>query len=140
MEGDESKAKKRVLPQWMTEDKADAKKPFMREVKRKKGGSPRKCTVYCMNEKELVDCALEILSKSIKEQDHEVESEAAVEDYRGESCKDRDEEPQTAPEASRSPKRTSSPPKDLASNTAGAESLSDEEDDPLKYVREIFFS
>ncbi|XP_040201597.1 cell cycle regulator of non-homologous end joining isoform X2 [Rana temporaria] len=63
MDDDGSKAKKRVLPQWMTEDKVDTKKPFPTNVKRKKYRSPRKSTVYCMNEKELVDYALEIINK-----------------------------------------------------------------------------
>ncbi|XP_077325308.1 cell cycle regulator of non-homologous end joining isoform X3 [Lithobates pipiens] len=137
MDGDESKAKKRVLPQWMTEDKVDTKEPFSRNVKRKKYRSPRKSTVYCMNEKELVDYALEIINKSKKEQGSEAET--AIEGDEAESCKDRDEKPQTPSEGAHSPKLAPSSPKKL-SNTNLPETLSDEEDDPLKYVREIFFS
>ncbi|KAM5172337.1 cell cycle regulator of non-homologous end joining isoform 1-T2 [Mantella aurantiaca] len=140
MEDDKSKVKKRVLPQWMREDKADTKKLFKKEVKRKKDRSPRKCTVYCMNEKELVDYALEILSKSKKERDNETETEAAIEGDKMKICEGRSEEPQTSTKASHSSKLTSSPPKDLTNSTALNESQSDDEDDPLKYVREIFFS
>ncbi|XP_040201596.1 cell cycle regulator of non-homologous end joining isoform X1 [Rana temporaria] len=137
MDDDGSKAKKRVLPQWMTEDKVDTKKPFPTNVKRKKYRSPRKSTVYCMNEKELVDYALEIINKSKKEGGSEAET--ATQEDKVESCKDGDENPQTPSEGTRSPKLTPSPPKKL-SNTNLPETLSDEEDDPLKYVREIFFS
>ncbi|XP_073477885.1 cell cycle regulator of non-homologous end joining [Aquarana catesbeiana] len=138
MDGDESKAKKRVLPQWMTEDKVDTKKPFSRNVKRKKYRSPRKSTVYCMNEKELVDYALEIINKSKKEQGGDAET--VIERDEAESCKNRDEKPQTSSEGTQSPKLTPSPPKKLSNTTNLPETLSDEEDDPLKYVREIFFS
>ncbi|CAI9549610.1 unnamed protein product [Staurois parvus] len=123
----------------MMEDKAHTKKPLTRDVKKRKYRSPRKSTVYCMNEKELVDYALQILNKSKKDRGSEAETEASVEGDKVESYKDGDKKPQTPPEASCSPKLTQSPPKN-SSNTTLPETVSDEEDDPLKFVREIFFS
>ncbi|XP_075458673.1 cell cycle regulator of non-homologous end joining [Ascaphus truei] len=67
MEGAESGAKKRILPQWMTEEKAITAKLQAKELKRKKDTSPRTRTVYCMNEMELVEYALEVLNEDSRQ-------------------------------------------------------------------------
>ncbi|XP_072256271.1 cell cycle regulator of non-homologous end joining [Pyxicephalus adspersus] len=139
MDSNESKAKKRILPQWMTEDKPITKKPCASGVK-KKDRSPQKRTIYCMNEKELVDYALEILHKSKIEQDSELEAETDIEEEKTKDlCTDKDEISPTSPEASCSQKLTLSRPKDLTNHSVLSNTKSDD-DDPLKYVREIFFS
>ncbi|KAJ1166473.1 hypothetical protein NDU88_006873 [Pleurodeles waltl] len=68
MELPESKAKKRMLPTWMNETKTDGKECRSKRVKKKKKPllrSPKKQVVYCMNEAELVEVALEVLNRVV---------------------------------------------------------------------------
>ncbi|XP_068129142.1 cell cycle regulator of non-homologous end joining [Hyperolius riggenbachi] len=137
----ESKAKKRVLPHWMREDEANVKKQCTKDVKRKKAASAKKCILYCMNEKELVDYALEIVNKGKKDEEIREEAEADTEYNEKEECRGTEEKPKTPlPEASHASQLTPPLSKEMAKDTAQAGGVSDEEDDPLKYVREIFFS
>ncbi|XP_053318681.1 cell cycle regulator of non-homologous end joining-like [Spea bombifrons] len=135
MEEEESKEKKRVLPQWMTDAKSDSNRA--RDLKRKKVISPRKQPVYCMNEMELVACALEIINQGKRFVDTE---EVGLDEQS-------DDLPAGTPAGTSStyiPPPTNkenprSPIKGFRKPTAGVRS-DDDDDDPLKFVREIFFS
>ncbi|XP_075066529.1 cell cycle regulator of non-homologous end joining [Mixophyes fleayi] len=141
MDGAESMVTKRVLPQWMTDDKADTKKLCTRDVKRRKEVSPRKRIVYCMNEKELVECALEILTEDKRQRDSEKKTAAIIQGDEPGADKEREEEPQIPPEGTSSFLKIIPPlSKDLGPSTTESGTHSDQDDDPIKYVREIFFS
>ncbi|XP_075715918.1 cell cycle regulator of non-homologous end joining [Rhinoderma darwinii] len=128
MDGAESRVKKRILPTWMTDDNSGPKKPRATETRKKTHVSSRKRTVYCMNEKELVECALEILSPGKAQRDLEERTKAEEE-----LCPDTDKNPLIPPYPEK-PKTI--PP--LSNNSD--DGMRDPDDDPLKYVREIFFS
>ncbi|XP_069822912.1 cell cycle regulator of non-homologous end joining isoform X2 [Dendropsophus ebraccatus] len=130
MDDAETKGKKRVLPSWMTDDNSGRKKPRPTEPRKKKTQvSPRRRTVYCMNEKELVECALEVLDQNKIQRDIETKAEPA--EYKEDPSPDTDseEKPPISPVAEKP--RTIPPPPEVSE---------DSDDDPLKYVREIFFS
>ncbi|XP_053574949.1 cell cycle regulator of non-homologous end joining [Bombina bombina] len=135
MEGAESNTKKRVLPLWMTEDKAKnlrspPKKPKKKEI------FPRKRTVYCMSEMELVEYALQILHESRGQKRNDV---TIIPETSEES--ESEMEPNTLPsKATCSHVISTSPSKDLENNQLAPQTNYDSDDDPLKFVREIFFS
>lgn len=164
METPKSENKKRVLPSWMTAPVNERKVVSVKTAKRKQRAArqvgaatraPATATVYCMNEAEMVDVALGILIESRKqERPWERPSLEAT------------DKPQLSPPCSTSP-HTSSPEssqssreeEDSRSNSPALglsppqgpevsdspccrspEGEEEEEEDPLKYVREIFFS
>ncbi|KAM8974603.1 cell cycle regulator of non-homologous end joining [Pelodytes ibericus] len=134
MDEAESRLKKRVLPQWMTQETIN--RTAERGVKRTKVISPRKRTVHCMNERELVDYARKIISKS---KIHlESEDEGVMQIHQEEKS----EEPVTKPLHAVCRSRQTPPPpaKGFQTTAATSGAPSDSEDDPLKFVREIFFS
>nr|XP_033806909.1 cell cycle regulator of non-homologous end joining isoform X3 [Geotrypetes seraphini] len=112
--------KRRVLPRWMTESedrsRAQAAKPKKRrkaEAQPKNKCSSRTVTVYCMNEAELVGMALSVLNSR--------------------------EEPAKSPMVSSKVTEVSLKETACSSPRDGSGSQ-DEEEDPLKFVREIFFN
>ncbi|XP_044133834.1 cell cycle regulator of non-homologous end joining-like [Bufo gargarizans] len=133
MDDTESKIKKRVLPSWMIDDNSHPKKRCTTEAKgrKKTQGSSRNRTVYCMNEKELVECALEILNQGKVHRDIEEKNESELQEDKEDSSLDTDidKKPVISP-ASDKPQTIP-----LSSD----ELKHDSDDDPLKYVREIFF-
>lgn len=144
MEMSESKAKKRMLPPWMSEAKADGKEDQSKRVKKKKPliRSPKKQVVYCMNEAELVEAALEVLSRNYKKED-------TVEDMlKVESDPESPSRPTELQASSRTNKDTThlpienspSSPLEPDLQNSGSRDPLDEDDDPLKFVREIFFN
>ncbi|KAM4036926.1 cell cycle regulator of non-homologous end joining [Anomaloglossus baeobatrachus] len=130
----DSAVKRRVLPAWMTDDHSAAKKPHTAEPWRRKtpvvSGSSRKKTVYCMNEKELVECALEVLSRGKEERKDKEKTKA--EDYK-EAAPSPDTGSEKKPPTSPGSERPRTPP-------PSCNDSHDPDNDPLKYVREIFFS
>ncbi|OBS80272.1 hypothetical protein A6R68_21530 [Neotoma lepida] len=148
--------KKRVLPSWMTAPVDERKVLSVKTPKRKRMAAvqvgaatraPATKTVYCMNEAEMVDVALEILIEGRKQEKPPLVATDKL---------------QLSPPCSESP-HTSSPgsssEEEGSGNSSPALSLSPsqgpeatdspcsrspkeekEEEDVLKYVREIFFS
>ncbi|XP_077122903.1 cell cycle regulator of non-homologous end joining [Ranitomeya variabilis] len=123
-----SAVKRRLLPSWMTADNSAPKKPHSAEPRKRKkevSVSSRKRTVYCMNERELVECALEVLSQSkVQREDEEKSKKEAASPAAGRE--------ETPPTAAGSEKPRTKPP--------SCNDSDDPDNDPLKYVREIFFS
>ncbi|KAE8613335.1 hypothetical protein XENTR_v10007672 [Xenopus tropicalis] len=133
METVESKGKKRVLPEWMKEENVGTNISSTKNLKRKKeNSSPKRLTVYCMNERELVACALEILSEEKRRNasDMAAITEASEDQQSGES------------QATSPANQTSSP--EVVPSTSKAptvpETDSDSDDDALRLIREIFFT
>ncbi|CAJ0949919.1 unnamed protein product [Ranitomeya imitator] len=158
-----SAVKRRLLPSWMTDDNSAPKKPHSAEPRRRKtqvSVSSRKRTVYCMNERELVECALEVLSQVLRREGSEPLEGAAVHNgvigvttprlQQGAlpyimSKVQREEEKSKNEAASPSAGREETPPTAAGSEKPRTKPPScndsdDPDDDPLKYVREIFFS
>ncbi|XP_054844950.1 cell cycle regulator of non-homologous end joining [Eublepharis macularius] len=135
-------AKKRILPVWMMEKIAvPARKLAEGRTKRRKKVWTRTETVYCMNEAELVDAALCILAEKCK--DREVES-ASSEDEAQDPLQVvadplRNSVSRCDSTGSRSPATSPKAP-DKREASACSEKTKSEDDDALKYVREIFFS
>ncbi|KAJ6656357.1 hypothetical protein lerEdw1_003860 [Lerista edwardsae] len=138
-------AKKRTLPLWMTKTAAEpAGLADLKAKRRKKAAVARAETVYCMNEAELVDMALCILAEDCKEKEAEI---IAPEDDISPPWSVPTEPPQTALSSSKAkiPTTTSKLPSKLETSGCNEKRKSDkddedENDDALKYVREIFFS
>ncbi|KAG8438701.1 hypothetical protein GDO86_005043 [Hymenochirus boettgeri] len=134
----ETAVKKRVLPPWMTDSTASLKTSPPKKYKKKKvnsSGSSKTRTVYCMNEAELVECALEFLKgeNRLNAMDMELVDERS-EDQESE------EEQQTSPITEfSSPESKPSSSKEPKNSPKGWESHPDSDEDPLKLVREIFF-
>ncbi|XP_069484882.1 cell cycle regulator of non-homologous end joining [Ambystoma mexicanum] len=135
----DSKAKKRMLPVWMIGAGTDGKEDHAKKVKRRKKQaieSPMKQTVYCMNEEELVEAALEVLSRSYK-QNNADENNVKVKGDQG--------SPSASLEASLMSEdiTVGDSPSSLLHTflpRSGSQDPLEEDDDPLKYVREIFFN
>ncbi|XP_036616892.1 cell cycle regulator of non-homologous end joining [Trichosurus vulpecula] len=145
-------SKKRDLPPWMTAQVAVRKPvPIWRPTKRRKttvksaGASsslPPIRTVYFMNEAELVDVALGILVECCKQEkplEHtlllgtdKAQTTQPESPWASESSSDGEEEVNDAPRTSPSSKQEYS--------ASGHKKNSEEDEDALKYVREIFFS
>ncbi|XP_028928630.1 cell cycle regulator of non-homologous end joining [Ornithorhynchus anatinus] len=134
--------RRRLLPSWMTsgppEGKAEEDAAVVAAPAEESLGEAR--TVYCMNEAELVEAALEILTESQeRERPPEPPSPAGSESPRL---------PSAQPESPWSPEGSgdASPDTDLAprgpvgSQEEEEEEKEEDEEDDMKYVREIFFS
>ncbi|NP_001233721.1 cell cycle regulator of non-homologous end joining [Cricetulus griseus] len=154
METLKSENKKRVLPSWMTAPVDEKRELSVKTPKRKKIAAgqvglatraPVMKTVYCMNEAEMVDVALGILIEGRKQEEPTLVAP---------------DKPQPSPPYSASP-HTSSPGSSSEKEDSGnrwpalglspshgpeaadspcSRSPEEEEEDALKYVREIFFS
>ncbi|XP_041531275.1 cell cycle regulator of non-homologous end joining [Microtus oregoni] len=151
-----SENKKRILPSWMTAPEDERRELSAKTPKRKRRAAvqegvatraPATKTVYCMNEAEMVDVALGILIEGRKQETASLVTtdklqlsppysasphtsspgSSSEEEGSGSSSPALDPSPSQAPEAADSP--CSSSPKEEK-----------EEEDVLKYVREIFFS
>ncbi|XP_063164712.1 cell cycle regulator of non-homologous end joining [Candoia aspera] len=126
-------AKKRILPAWMTRKTVEpAQWAEMRPKRRKSTALARTETVYCMNEAELVDMALCILAENCKATEGDlISSESEVQELQQELtiCTNIAKDP---------PVRSTSP--DQSASSCSEETKREEDDDALKYVREIFFT
>ncbi|XP_037369633.1 cell cycle regulator of non-homologous end joining [Talpa occidentalis] len=159
MESLKSNTKKRVLPSWMTTQVTQKSKGWATTPKRSRTTAaaakgdirlPAAKTVYCMNEAELVDVALGILIEGRKQEKLLEQPFLAGADR-----------PELSPTGSGSPSASSSgssggsededngedalPPGGSPSQGPGGSasacpSSPGEDEDVLKYVREIFFS
>ncbi|XP_068943383.1 cell cycle regulator of non-homologous end joining [Petaurus breviceps papuanus] len=147
-------SKKRDLPPWMTTQVAVRKSlPTWRPDKRRKttvqsadasSSLPPLRTVYLMNEAELVDVALGILVECHKQEkplEHilllgtdKAETTQPKPPWASESCSDGEEEVNDAPRISPSSKQ------EYSASGHKKNSEDKEDEDALKYVREIFFS
>ncbi|XP_048358435.1 cell cycle regulator of non-homologous end joining [Sphaerodactylus townsendi] len=136
-------AKKRILPAWMTERRTEPAQKWaeMRRKRRKKVWT-RTETVYCMNEAELVDAALCVLAEKSKGREVEMTS-----------SEDEAQEPQQVmvdPQwtsvsgcgdaGAQSHGNESETLNKLSVSACNKKTKPDEDDDALKFVREIFFT
>ncbi|XP_019370525.1 PREDICTED: modulator of retrovirus infection homolog [Gavialis gangeticus] len=142
MEASASTAKKRVLPSWMIAGVAEQREtmPPARPKRRKKAAEAGTVTVYCMNEAELVTVALGILAENLKCKEREDKVLSENEEEQG--CQQLQIDPQWSPattSGSRTPK-SGTKPQTEALGCADRTVSEDEDDDVLKYVREIFFT
>ncbi|XP_068258010.1 cell cycle regulator of non-homologous end joining isoform X2 [Nyctibius grandis] len=138
--------RRRLLPAWMGaagDERAAAAAPLPRTGRRQAAVAPRAAAaVYCMNEAELVDVALEVLAENLRCEEDEKRAQSGSEEEQ--------ELPPTPTEAPGSTAGTEggsnhslafpSPPDAGAGADAERTGWEDSEDDALKYVREIFFS
>uniref|UniRef100_A0A8C0GLY4 Uncharacterized protein n=1 Tax=Chelonoidis abingdonii TaxID=106734 RepID=A0A8C0GLY4_CHEAB len=147
------KAKKRVLPPWMAAREVEPRKTMsaVRAKRVKKPAVARTMTVYCMNEAELVDVALGVLAEVSTEAcwsiflpkqqfPNEMEGNVPSETKEEQESQQTPMEPQWSPASSGG---ASTPRPCAQPDTSGCTSRTDtedDEDDALKYVREIFFS
>ncbi|XP_029453102.1 cell cycle regulator of non-homologous end joining [Rhinatrema bivittatum] len=132
MDVGDRKAKSRVLPQWMTSERKEASTAQAAKP-RKAGEQPEKCTlrkvtVYCMNEAELVGEALCVLNRSLGCSDNDT------------LWKEERAEPPQCPAVGSEVTDVSSPRKPTCSSPRDGSGSQDEDNDPLKFVREIFFN
>ncbi|XP_066490384.1 cell cycle regulator of non-homologous end joining [Tiliqua scincoides] len=137
-------AKKRILPPWMTKRVNEpAGLTNLGAKRRKKAAFVRTETIYCMNEAELVDMALCILAEDCtgKEADFIAPEDEVPKAQPGPT------EPQHSAASSSKANITtigSNLPNKLeslgCSEKIKSDKEDDEDDDALKYVREIFFS
>ncbi|CAN2387190.1 hypothetical protein PRIEUP_LOCUS8224 [Pristimantis euphronides] len=132
MDDPESKVKRRVLPCWMTAGNGSRGKSC---TTRSEKSPSRKRTVYCMNEKELVESALEILSQGRAQKDSEEKTKAVEPDSKADPFSDTDSEKKLPIFPAAKKPRTAPPSSDDSDHPKKGS-----DDDALKYVREIFFS
>ncbi|XP_033018429.1 cell cycle regulator of non-homologous end joining isoform X2 [Lacerta agilis] len=136
-------AAKRILPAWMTKRVTEpAQQVGMKPKRRKKAALAKFETIYCMNEAELVDAALCIMAENCMAKEAETTSS------------DESQEPEQMLEnpvcssvsgshqGRRTPNVGSKPPKELKDLGCSEKTKceQEEEEDALKYVREIFFT
>lgn len=160
METLKSNNKKRVLPSWMTAQVAERRVMPVKTPKQRRmvagpaaaAGTPAMKTVYCMNEAEMVDVALGILIECRKQEKPREQSPLVDADKLelsptcsvsphtsspGSSSSSSEEEDGGKDEATRG----LSPSQRLGASSSACRSPKEaEEEDVLKYVREIFFS
>ncbi|XP_077687760.1 cell cycle regulator of non-homologous end joining isoform X1 [Eretmochelys imbricata] len=138
------KAKKRVLPPWMAVREVEPRKTrsAVRFKRAKKPAVARTVTVYCMNEAELVDVALGVLAENCKYK--EMEGNIPSETEGEQEGQQTPTEPQWSPASSGGASTPRPGPEPHAQpdalGCASRTDTEDDEDDALKYVREIFFS
>ncbi|XP_072508798.1 cell cycle regulator of non-homologous end joining [Notamacropus eugenii] len=144
-------SKKRDLPPWMTAQVAVRKSvPMWRPTKRRKStvqsahassNLPSIRTVYFMNEAELVDVALGILVECRK-QEKPLEHTLLLGTDKAQTTQP--ESPWASESSSNEEEVNDAPPRSLSSkqecSTFDHKKNSEEDEDALKYVREIFFS
>lgn len=151
-----SENKKRVLPSWMTAPEDERRVLPARTPKRKRTAAvqvgaaaraPATKTVYCMNEAEMVDVALEILIEGRKQEKPTLVAADKLQLSPPCSASPHPSSPGSSSEdegsGNSSPALGLSPSQGPeAANSACSRSPEEEkeEEDVLKYVREIFFS
>lgn len=151
-----SENKKRVLPSWMTAPVDERRVLPARTPKRKRTAAeqvgaaartPATKTVYCMNEAEMVDVALEILIEGRKQEKPSLVATDKLQLSPPCSASPHPSSPGSSSEdegsGNSSPALGLSPSQGPeAANSACSRSPEEEkeEEDVLKYVREIFFS
>lgn len=152
-----SENKKRVLPSWMTAPEDERRVLPARTPKRKRTAAvqvgaaaraPATKTVYCMNEAEMVDVALEILIEGRKQEKPTLV--AADKLQLSPPCSAASPHPSSPGSSSEDEGSGNSSPALGLSPSQGPEAADSpcsrspeeekEEEDVLKYVREIFFS
>uniref|UniRef100_A0A803SS12 Cell cycle regulator of NHEJ n=1 Tax=Anolis carolinensis TaxID=28377 RepID=A0A803SS12_ANOCA len=142
--GSPEAAKKRILPMWMTKRATEsAQDPEIRPKRRKKSAPVGVETVYCMNEAELVDMALCILAENSKGKETNISSSEDEDPEPQQAMADHHGTPTSDSEGDSSPSVGSKLPRGLdalSCRKATKSQEKDDNDDALKYVREIFFT
>ncbi|KAM4874506.1 cell cycle regulator of non-homologous end joining isoform 1-T2 [Thomomys bottae] len=156
MQALQSGDKKRILPSWMTPQVAERKGVPVKTPKRRRTVLVEACrravkTVYFMNEAELVDVALGILAEGHKQEKpwEQQALEGSDKPSHNPSCTlsphtsspgssgEEEDSEEDSPAPDLSPRQGQGAP---SATRSRAPEKKEEEEDALKYVREIFFS